>query len=303
MMRVGSLIFKYSKALLENKQHAVMVAAILSVLPFASWLSVALVSLVTLRKGAKPGFELLLPALVIHSVPLMMLVPTSSALINTLITYVPCYVAALGLRRTASWQVVCALFLAQIFCAFSFIQCFAPDFVIGQFAQFKKLLSHYPEYQQLIDTATGNINPVDLAQLFFGIQIVSVVASALISLVFARLIQAKLFMPGGLKAELMDFRSGRLAFLLFIGVCIGSYYEIACAINLFPLVFGYFLLSGCSLVYFILVRKWQAKVVLLLLLLVVLQPTLVLFASIILGSLDSLFNFRLYLPGRARESI
>ena len=70
----------------------------------------------------------------------------------------------------------------------------------------------------------------------------------------------------------------------------------------YPLVFCYFLVSGFGLAYFILARKRQVRVVILLFLLILLKPTFVLFAYIIFGSLDSLFNFRLYLPARVRES-
>ena len=165
------------------------------------------------------------------------------------------------------------------------------------------MLAHYEEYQHLIDNSTDGINSFNLAQMFFGIQILSVVISALISLIFARSIQAKLFMPGGLNAELIDFRSGRLAFLVLMGVSIASYYEISFAINLLPIILTYFLVSGFSLAYFILVRKWHVRMITLLLLLIMLKPMFMLFAYIVFGSLDSLFNFRLYLPARARESI
>ena len=43
------------------------------------------------------------------------------------------------------------------------------------------------------------ISTLILAQLFFGIQILSVIVSAMISLMFARSIQSKLFIPGGFK--------------------------------------------------------------------------------------------------------
>lgn len=302
MMRAGDFIIKHSKQLLENKQYAILYAVILSIIPFASWLSVALVTLVTLRKGAKPGFEVMLPALVVHSVPLMMLVPLESALTNTLIAYVPCYIAALCLRKTMSWQVVFGVFLIQAFIGFICLQLLVPDFILDQFNQFKNVLTQYQEYQHFIDTSTDGISSFILAHLFFGIQILSVIVSATISLLFARSIQAKLFIPGALRDELLGFRSGRLAFLVLVGVSIASYYEISFAINLLPLVLCYFLISGFSLAYFILARKRQVRVVILLFLLILFKPSFVLLAYIVFGSLDSLFNFRLYLPGRVRES-
>lgn len=279
-----------------------MFAVLFALLPFASWLSVALVLLVTLRRGAKAGFEVMLPALVIHSVPLMMLVSVESALINTLIIYVPCYLAALVLRSTTSWQTVFGVFFLQALIGFLVIHLCAPDFILDQFNQFKNLLGQFQEYKQLLDAGTDGINTFVLAQLFFGIQILSVVVSALISLIFARSIQAKLFVPGGFSSELLAFRSGRFSFLILMAVSIASYFEISYAINVLPLVLSYFLVSGFALAFYALARKRQLRIMTLLVLLILLKPFFVLFVYVLLGALDSLFNFRLYLPVRVRES-
>lgn len=303
MMRIGELILNQSKKALENKQYAILCAVMLSIMPFASWLSIALVTFVTLRKGAKHGFEVLFPAAIIHSVPLMMLVPVESALINTIIAYVPCFLAAVSLRKTTNWQTVSGVFFLLALAGFVLIQFLLPNLAVEQFSQFKKMLAHYPEYQQIIESSMQDVSSIDVAQLFLGIQILGVVVSALISLLFARSVQARLFVPGGLKAELLEFRGGRLAFLILICVSLASYYEYAFAINLVPLTLSYFLLAGFNLVYFVLARKWRVKSVILMFLLIMLQPILMLFTYILFGLLDSLFNFRLYLPGRARESI
>lgn len=302
MMRAGNLIIRQSKALLENKQKAILVAIILSILPFASWLSVALVCLITLRKGAKTGFEVMLPALVVHSVPLMMLVSVDSALTNTLISYIPCYLAALTLRRTMSWQLVSGVFLIQAFIGFTALQLLAPDFVVDQYNQFTRILAQFQEYNQLVVASTEGLSGFILAQVFFGLQILSVIVSAMISLLFARSIQSKLFMPEGFRNELVEFRSGRFAFLILTAVSIAAYFGVSHALYLLPLILTYFLVSGFSLAYFVLARKRQFRVVVLLLLLILLKPSFVLLTYIVFGTLDSLFNFRLYLPARVRES-
>ncbi|WP_454782421.1 hypothetical protein [Legionella sp. WA2022007384] len=300
MMRAGNFIIKQCKLMLESKQQAIVFAAIFSVLPFASWLSVALVCLVTLRKGARSGFDVLLPALVIHSVPLMMLIPLSGALINTLIAYLPCYFAALSLRNTEKWQVAAGVFFTLSFLGCLLIQLLAPGFIVEQFKLFKMILT---QYQELVDSTLNGINSVILAQLFFGIQILSVIVSATISLMFARAMQAKLFLPGGFRNELMVFRSGKLSFLVFMGVSLATFYEIPLALNVLPIVLCYFLASGFGLVYFIFSQKRQVKVFILLMLLILLKPTFVLCTYIILGLLDSLVNFRSYFPSRVGESI
>lgn len=302
MMRAGDFIIKQSKALLENKQQAILFAVLFSILPFASWLSVALVSLVTLRRGAKAGFEVMLPALVVHSVPLMMLVPLDSVLINTLVAYIPCYLGAITLRKTASWQLTLGMFLLLSMTGFLLIQVLAPDFVIEQFNQFKKLITQLQEYKQIVDDSIEGLSVFILAQLFFGFQILSVLVSATVSLMCARSMQARLFMPGGFSRELQEFRSGKLAFLVLVGVSTGFYFEIPFAINLLPIILAYFLTSGFSLAVYTLARRKQIKVVILLLLLILLKPVFMLLAYVVFGVLDSLFNFRLYLPTRVRES-
>ncbi|KTD00252.1 hypothetical protein [Fluoribacter gormanii] len=300
MMRAGNFILKQCKAMLESKQQAIIFAAIFSVLPFASWLSVALVCLVTLRKGARSGFDVLLPALVIHSVPLMMLIPLSGAIINTLIAYLPCYFAALSLRNTEKWQMASGVFFVLAFLGCLLIQLLAPGFIVEQFRLFKIILT---QYQELVDPALNGINSVILAQLFFGIQILSVIVSATISLMFARAIQAKLFLPGGFRNELMLFRSGKISFLVFTGASLATFYEIPLAMNVLPIVLCYFLASGFGLVYFIFSQKRQVKIFVLLMLLILVKPTFVLCTYIILGLLDSLVNFRSYFPSRVGESI
>lgn len=302
MKPAGNFIIQRSQLMLESKKHAVFYAAILSVLPFASWLSVALMALVTLRKGGKAGFEVMLPAMIVHSVPLMTLLPLTSALVNTLVAYLPCYLAAICLRKTVSWQGVFGVFLVQALIGFLSIQVLAPDFVLGQFNQIKSMISQYQEYQSLIEAGIGGISNFDLAQLFFGIQILSVIFSAMISLLFARSVQSTLFNPGAFKEEVLKFRGGKLSFLVLISVCIAAYYEIPIALNILPLVLCYLLISGFSLAYFIFSGKKQVRLFVLLFLLLLFKPFFVILACIVFGSLDSVFNFRLYLPKEVRKS-
>ncbi len=294
-MRPGNFITRQSEVILENKQYAILCAALLSVLPFATWLSVAVVALVTLRKGAKVGFEILLPACIIHSVPLMMLVPVTSALINALVAYVPCYLAAISLRQTVNWQMVFATFLAQALVAFLLINLLIPDFVMDQLLQLKKIIGQYDEYQQLIGVALQQLSPDVLAHLFFGFQILSVIISSMISMMFARSLQARLFMPGGFANELMEFKANKLSCFILATTVTLAYIKIPVALNIIPLVLAYFLLAGLCLTYYILMQKRQRKLGLLLCLLTVFKPMFMLLTCMAVGVLDGLFNFRLYL--------
>lgn len=303
-MRTGDIIIRQSKALLENKQQAVLLAVLFSVLPFLSWLSVSVVALVTLRKGMQKGFEVMVPALIIHSVPLMMLLSLGDVLVSTLVAYLPSFFAAIVLRKTKSWSMALGVLLIQAMLGFLLIQYNAPNFVSGQMNQVVSLLSQFDAYQQLIaDSNSEQLNSINLAYLLFGFQLLGIIVSSVISLMFARSIQAKLFVPGGFVSEILKFRGGKISFLVLAAVSLAAYNEIPWGITLLPLLLAYFFISGFNLAFFILARKRHVKVFILLLLLILLKPVFVIFAYIVFGSLDSLINIRLYLPAAARESI
>lgn len=297
---MGNLILKQSKLMLEHKQQALWLAMVLSVVPFVSWLSVAIVALITLRKGARQGFEIMLPALVVHLIPLMMLVQWDSAVVNTVLEYLPCYAAALVLRQTAKWQYVFGAFVLQSLVCFALIQLFVPEFPAEQYQQFQEL---FAEYQDIIRTASEGINVTTLEQLLVGLQLVGIMASSLFSLSFARSIQSKLFLPGGFSEELAAFRCGKWSLLLLVAVSVASYYGLALGLCLLPLTASCFFLSGVNLLVNISGKRKQMTLMTLLALLLFTRPMLILLAFIVIGSLDSIFNFRIYLRNTERKTI
>jgi len=301
-MRAGDFLAQQTKAILASKQQAVLFAIILALLPFTAWLSVALMALVTLRKGPQQGFEVMFPAALLHMLPFLLFVSVPSAIVSSLVTYLPCYLAAVSLHRKASWQNVCAWFLLQACVAALIVQCFIPGFIGQQFAVLQTIMADYPGYKQWISGGAARLETSYWPQLFFGFQMIGLGFSALLSLLCARAMQAKLFNPGGFKQEALAFRSARPALLVLITTTIAGYYGIPLALNILPLVLGYFLVSGFGLVYCVMAGKRQISVFVLLLILLLLKPSLVLLIYVICGSLDSVFNFRIYLSERVSKS-
>ncbi|MBN9231403.1 MAG: hypothetical protein BGO90_05840 [Legionella sp. 40-6] len=299
-MNTSDRIAKHCKKILDNRQLAIAYAIVFAILPFTSWLSVALVALITLRKGGRSGFDVLVPALVIHSAPLMILVPWSTALIHASIAYLPVYFAAFLLRRSEKWQIVFGAWFMTAAGICVYVQYFYPDFITLQYQHIHSLLV---QYQELMNNSVDGLSVPVLAQLFFGLQILSVVISSSLSLFCARAIQARLFVPGGFKYEVLTFRSGKFGVLMLFTTSLGAYYQIPLAINLLPMVLCYLFASGFGLVFFVLSRKSQFRILLLMVLLILLRPTFVIFAYIIMGTLDSFINFRAYLPERVGETI
>ena len=75
------------------------------------------------------------------------------------------------------------------------------------------------------------------------------------------------------------------------------------AMNLLPLLMMYFLLSGLSLGLTILASKKSLYAFVMLLLPLILLPYVMFPAYMVFGSLDSLFNFRLYLQKKIDTKI
>jgi hypothetical protein len=300
MKRAGDLIVRYGNSLLNNRRDALIYVSVFAMLPFTAWLAVALVAFITLRKGNEAGVNILLPAMVAHLVSLITIVPLGSAIINVLITFIPVFIAACVLRVSANWSQVFGVFLLQSFIGVVLLQCLAPDAVIAQYHHFQTFMSELPLVEQLVQARNylASWDQLVLAHLLFGIQVLIAGFSAIMSLLFARFIQSKLFMPGEFKKELAAFRSGKLALLLLVMLLIASYFKILLAYSLLPMVIFYFLISGLNLSLIILAQKKKMGIIFFMVSLMV-SP----FTMFTMCSFFGIFNFRIYFLARAGKSI
>ena len=133
MISFRGFIANQGKYLLDNKWHAVVHATILALLPYTAWLSVAIIALITLRKGWRAGLELLAPVFLVYFAVNLTQVHATFALINSILTFLPCFIAAGLLRATVSWQVVMWGFLLQSLVVLVLVQILCPDFVTTQY--------------------------------------------------------------------------------------------------------------------------------------------------------------------------
>ena len=305
MTWLSGLIRKQSQYLLSNNRHAMLRAIILALLPFTVWLSVALIALVTLRKGWREGGRLLVPVILItFALPLARTTPMVS-LVNALLTFVPCYLAACVLRSTTHWRAVAGLFFLQVFAAVLLLQVFMPDLILAQYLYFQTVLRELQTESTLLAfiNDTASLNQTIFASYLLGLQAVGVVFSAGLSLMFARSIQSQLFYPGGFKQEVLAFRGDKVGLILFVVLLVAAKQHSMVAMSLLPLLIFYFLLAGLSLSFNILAKQWPRYTGILLVSTLFLLPFVMLPVYVIFGSLDSVFNFRLYLPSDAGKTI
>lgn len=300
MAWLSRFLDQQAQGLLTNNRQAVLHAVAFSLLPYTAWLSMAIIALVTLRKGAQAGGRLLLPVLLLVTVLSAVSTTVWIAVINATLTFVPCYLAACVLRKTVSWRAVMVFFLLQFLLIVLLLQIIVPDFIMAQFVYLQTVLHEVDADNALltfIHDKTG-LDQMMLAGYLLGLQAVGVIFSACMSLSMARSIQSRLFYPGAFKKEILTFRGDKIGLLVLGILLFATREQSVVATCMVPLFVFYFLLAGLSLSLAVLVKQKPLGSVVLLTATLLLLPFIMLPVYVIFGSLDSLFNFRLYLPSR-----
>ena len=305
MTWLSGFIRKQGQCMLENKWHALLHAVILALLPFTAWLSVAIIALVTLRKGWRDGVWLLVPVTMITFALSLVSMTATIAFINALLTFMPCFLAACVLRSTANWRAVAGLFFLQVIVVALLLQILMPDFIMAQYLYFQSLLRETQAENALLMFINDKTvsNQVIFASYLLGLQAVGVILSACLSLIFARSVQSQLFYPGGLKWEMLAFRGDKIGLVLLVVLLVSALQHSTLAMILLPMLITYFLLAGLSLSFNVLAKQRPRFTGVLLISTLFLLPFIMLPVYVIFGSLDSLFNFRLYLPSDAGKTI
>jgi len=298
------MIRNQAKILLGSYRHALLCAVVFALTPYTLWLSLSVVALVTLRRGWRDGGLVLLPVCGAHVMWSLMSMGSAMALLNTTCTFVPCYLAACALRYTASWRAVAGFFLMGMLVVALLLQVFMPDFIMTQFEYIRSAMRELQVNSTLLAYINdkNSLNRLLLANYLFGIQMVGVVTSAILSLMTARSIQSQLYYPGGFKQEMLAFRANKLALLLFVVVFVAANQQNVLAMNLLPALVFYFLFAGLSFGFQLLSKRKMVSSLVLLVVPIVFLPFVMLPVYVILGSLDSLINFRLYLPSDAGKT-
>lgn len=296
---------KQGQFLLNNKWYALLHTTFLAVLPYTTWLSVAVIALITLRKGNGEGRIVLGSAMAAHFAISLFSMPAATSLINTGLIFFPCYCAAIMLRKSASWQAVAGVFLLQVIIAIMLIQVLLPDFIMAQYQYLHTLVQRMQNESALIEFLNdkNEFNQRMFANYLLGIQAAGIVFSASISLMLARSVQAKLYNSGGFTREMLSFRGNKIGLLLLVGMLVAANLGSEIAVNILPVLIFYFLFAGMSLGLNVLAQKKPFRAFLVLTTPLLLLPFVMLPVYVIFGSLDSLFNFRLYLPKNADKRI
>ncbi|MCX7116586.1 MAG: hypothetical protein NTW94_01500 [Legionellales bacterium] len=296
---------KQAHLLLERKQHAVLNAVALAFLPYTLWLSAAIIALVTLRKGVRAGGFLL--GIVGSASFGLSLISTSAsiALVNVLTTFLPCFIAASVLRMTVSWRAVAGVCLLQVLFVALLLQILMPDLVMAQYLYLQAALREVQADSSLLTYIVDKIgsDQMLIASYFLGLQSVGVIFSALLSLMSARSMQSFLFFPGEFRREMLSFRAEKIGLGLWVILIYAASQHSLIAASILPLFMLYFMLAGLSLILTVFGKQKSLILIPILLLTFLFLPFIMLPIYVLFGSLDSLINFRMYLPSDAGKTI
>lgn len=293
MKRIQAFWQKQAQLILSQRYVAIVYALALAPLPYTNWLSIVIILLITLRKGWLEGGLVLGPVVMLHMGLSLATLPFFAALLNTLLLFIPCYSAACVLRLTTSWQGVAGFLFLCASLAVLAVQIWLPELIVAQYQYVLEILkvSRQSAVSQMLQE-TSHINQQIMANFAFGIQLLSMVFSTMLSLIMARSLQSQLFNPGGFRQELLAFRATRASLFIALLLCISAMKYNAVAMMLLPLVVFYFMLTGLSLSANMLVRKNARLVVIVLIAPLFVLPFVMVPLYGMLGLLDGLFNLR-----------
>lgn len=213
---------------LKGRMQAVLVAAVMAVLAIGllllpvSFLSGGTVALVTLRYGLQAGLQLSLMASIVAAALLALLQqPWQYSGLFLLMLWLPVWIMALSLRRTAS--PARSIMLAV---AFGVMVLLGFTWAVDNPAQWGLDLQRHifePMLQQLPETELKQAETlmVEKAELMRGMVVLLLVISLISSLLLGRWWQALLLNPGGFATEFRQLRLGKntaLAVVLIVVV-------------------------------------------------------------------------------------
>ena len=285
-----------AKFIMRGRAQALAVAFVggllLPYISFAGLIGLAVVGLVTLRKGLQEGVQVLLFALV---GPLLLVQP-GIRLISVVIPFIGIAVVAEVLRITRSWPKT-LLSLAGL----SALLWLALDAISTSGELKAQLMQQFNVLVGGSDSALmalfGEYSEAD----WLAILAVATALELLFGILLARWWQAVLYNPGGLRTELHRLRFSRLQAMVLVGLILvctiaGEQYQLWINVVALPL-----LIAGVSVAHWIIGKRGLGTQTLILFYigLIVLSPLFVPMLAVIAFT-DSIVDLRHRLNGKAR---
>lgn len=283
------MLHRFASYVMRGRRQAVIIGLLFTILPLFGWVSNVIVSLVTLRKGAKEGaivlLWIILPAVVVASLGNRLII-LYGIIGGSLFTYV----LALVLRQTQCWKAVLTASLLIGLLAVLLVHAWIPNITevwVNQFGHYALMVKN--QFNVVVDAARLQF----FAKFATGFQVAFITLSGLINLILARGFQSMLYNPGQLRPELKTVRLSLWEVLILLVIGLLSFLGIVMAQDAISVVGLIFILAGLSVVHALAdLRNVANKWIFLFYVLLVFFFPYVAAALVIFAVIDSVFNLR-----------
>lgn len=292
----ANIITKFGEYINQSWKHASLVALVFAIVPLLGWVSVVIMALITLRKGAQQGLIVLLVAS-IPSIVLLYLGVNVPWVIIMLLGNILTWVLAIVLRNQVLWSsVLTTCIVSTVLVAFTLRLVFPNLDAVWYsilhvlYIQANKDASIFWQIPANIDL---NTYVRTMSRLITPVLILVQVVLSVTNLLIARWWQASLFNPGGFGKEISQIRLGYVVLGFALIVLAAIFFGIKAGWDVLPTIIAAFFFVGI-VVFHQIVKQKKSKVAWLWLfygLLVLLFPySLLIVAG--LGITDAFIDFR-----------
>lgn len=236
---------------LRGRWQAVLVALLFTLIPLFGWVGVVIMALVTLRKGGKEGFIVLVWIILPVIIGSIVIKDYRYALFDALLGSTVVWLMAIILRNTNSWLLVMQSLVALALSAIIIVHIINPNIYLwwqvhlGQiYDQINMMINN------LIPPEQNKLWAQSSAKIATGLQADFIIFTNLFNLALARWVQALLYNPGGLKKELHFFRLDKSTVIIVAILCL-VLIKVPAIQDSIPVLLLPFICAGFSLIHYL----------------------------------------------------
>lgn len=236
--------------IMRSQRNAGLLAFAFALLPFLNWLSVIIMALVTLRRGAKQGL-LILICVLLPSVVWLFFSKNDTVLLNIVVGATVVWILAGVLHKTHSWS--------YVLLAGAFIGAVVIVALHGSINDMNAWWSHKmtsymtsASKEMQIDISAQQAMIAQLAKFATGLQAAAIFLVDMVWLAVARYWQALLYNQGKLRPELHNIRLPKWSTMVLIAIgLLALATKMPMLIDMMPMLFVAYALAGISVVHYV----------------------------------------------------
>lgn len=282
----------FGEFIMRSRRNAGLLALAFALLPLLNWLSVIIMALVTLRRGAKEGL-LILCCVLLPSVVWFFMTKNDTILLNIIVGAIVVWILAIVLHNTHRWSLV--LLTGALVGALVIIALHSSINDINAWWTQKMTAYMQAAGQEMkIDMSAQEATIAHMSKIATGLQAGAIFLVDIVWLIVARYWQSLMYNPGKLQPELHNIRLPKWSTVLLVLVGGVAYIsKLPMLIDMLPLLFVAYALAGLSVIHYVVaVRKANWFWLVLLYASLVFALPYMIAALVVVAICDSWFNLR-----------